>query len=69
MYKVETQNGVILEGPSIRDIMAELAEMEHDVPIKFTYTQGDSVREALDIREFYSIIAEDRKEQKQESRK
>ena len=69
MYKVETKNGALLESPSIRDIMEELANMEHDTAIKFTYTKGESVKETQDIREFYSIIAEDRKEQEQESRK
>jgi len=69
MYKVETKNGALLESPSIRDIMEALADMEHDTAIKFTYTTGESVKETNDIREFYSIIAEDRKEQKQESRK
>jgi hypothetical protein len=69
MYKVETKNGAILESPSIRDIMNELAIMEHDHAVKFTYTKGESVSETSDILEFYSIIAEDRKEQEQESRK
>jgi hypothetical protein len=69
MYKVETQNGVVLESPSIRDIMDELTAMENDRAVKFTYTKGESVRETSDVREFYSIIAEDRKEQEQESRK
>jgi hypothetical protein len=69
MYKVETQNGVVLESPSIRDIMDELSIMEHDRAVKFTYTKGESVSETSDVLEFYSIIAEDRKEQEQESRK
>jgi hypothetical protein len=69
MYKIETQNGVVLESPSIRDIMDELTAMENDYAVKFTYTKGESVRETSDVREFYSIIAEDRKEQEQESRK
>jgi hypothetical protein len=69
MYKVETKNGVLLESPSIRDIMDELSNMEYDTAVKFFYTKGESVKETNDIREFYSIIAEDRKEQEQESRK
>jgi hypothetical protein len=75
MYKVETQNGLILESPSIRDIMQELANYEDDRPVKFSYEVQDRKVESEDVREFYSlvnalnIIVEDKREQEQESRK
>jgi hypothetical protein len=76
MYKVETQNGVVLESPSIRDIMDELANYEEDRPIKFSYEVQDRKVESEDVREFYSlvnalniIVFEDKREQEQESRK
>jgi hypothetical protein len=75
MYKVETKNGLILESPSIRDIMQELANYEEDRPIKFSYEVQDRKVESEDVREFYSlvnalnIIVEDKREQEQESRK
>lgn len=76
MYKVETKNGLILESPSIRDIMQELANYEDDRPIKFSYEAKDRKVETDNVVEFYSlvnavniIVAEDQREQEQESRK
>jgi hypothetical protein len=55
MYKVETKNGAILESPSIRDIMDELAssEYEYDEAVKFYYTDNEdtvfSYRDAVQL--------------------
>jgi len=53
MYKVETKNGTVLESPSIRDIMDELATMEHDHAVKFYYTQDEktvfSYKDAVEL--------------------
>lgn len=54
MYKVETKNGVVLESPSIRDIMDELANMEHDTAVKFYFTKDEITYETDNAVELFA---------------
>jgi hypothetical protein len=58
MYKVETKNGAILESPSIRDIIDELAtsEYEYDEAVKFYYTDGENT--VFSYRDAVQLITE-----------
>lgn len=58
MYKIETQNGVVLESPSIRNIMDELATMEHDHAVKFYYTRDEQTHESNSATEFLVKVGE-----------
>ena len=58
MYKIETQNGVVLESPSIRDIMDELTAMEHDHAVKFYYTRDEKTHESNSATEFLIKVGE-----------
>jgi hypothetical protein len=58
MYKVETKNGAVLESPSIRDIMDELAtsEYEYDQAVTFYYTNEEN--EEFSYRDAVQLITE-----------
>ena len=54
MYKIETKNGVVLESPSIRDIMDVLADMEYDTAEKFYFTKDEITHEADNAIELFA---------------